>query len=168
MHTHPAIQELRPPSLCAVLMLNDPLLVFSVMYTSMGTLTALHLSCPMYGTCLWSESASTTWTVWVTVACLLDHTTWASLLPICISEAWLVIKLLQIHHCYFIAPLLIDTNHSTLETPETYSSHLAITIWPLSHPFLLFFFICRYLFDFLLNCADCSQHYVKSHPPPSV
>lgn len=56
------------------------------------------------------------------------------------------------------APLLIDTLHSRLETPQKYRSHLTITVWPFSNLFLLFFgFFCHLLVFVWLppNCTDC-------------
>ena len=44
------------------------------------------------------------------LVCGLDHRG-LSLLLMCISEPWLPKTLLPVHHCSFLGPLLIDTDH---------------------------------------------------------
>lgn len=58
----------------------------------------------------------------------LDHTGQASL-PTCINEPWSPLSL--VHHCSFLGPLLIDTDHWRPETPHKscFGDTLA-TIWP--------------------------------------
>ena len=67
------------------------------------------LWCTVYSDTYQSEQALTSSAIWAILAHLWDRTTQASLCSLCAS--WSPKTMSQVHHCYLLGALLIDTDH---------------------------------------------------------
>lgn len=99
------------------------------------------------------------WTIWATVARLLDQ----ALLATCISEPWPPMILSLVHPNSFLGPLLMDTDHCRPGIPHKmlWPGGLDITVWPLSNSFKSLHFPMTHFIHGLLRNQECWQFPIK-------